>query len=155
MTLDPRQGALTVSYYGHMRAAGVDRERAVDVLRAGFAEGRLTKEEFDERAGRAYASRTYAELAVLTADLPAGPLGALNPGYYGVRPAHRRTNGLAIAAFVCAFFPGPLSIAAVALGIVAHAQIRERGDAGGGLATAAIVIGGFFTVMLAILLSQF
>ena len=55
-------------------AANADRERAVDVLRAGFAEGRLTQDEFNERVARAYASRTYGELADLTADLPAGPL---------------------------------------------------------------------------------
>lgn len=57
-------------------AANADRERAVDVLRAGFAEGRLTQEEFNQRVARAYASRTYGELADLTADLPAGPLPA-------------------------------------------------------------------------------
>jgi Domain of unknown function (DUF1707) len=60
-------------------AANADRERAVDVLRAGFAEGRLTQEEFNERVARTYASRTYGELAGLTADLPAGPLPARMP----------------------------------------------------------------------------
>ncbi|HZR50374.1 MAG TPA: DUF1707 domain-containing protein [Streptosporangiaceae bacterium] len=53
-------------------ASSADRERAVDVLRAGFAEGRLTQDEFDERVARAYASRTYGELGILVADLPAG-----------------------------------------------------------------------------------
>jgi hypothetical protein len=48
-----------------MRAAGADRERALDVLRAGFAERRLTKEEFAERAGAAQPARTYGELAEL------------------------------------------------------------------------------------------
>ncbi len=57
-------------------AANADRERAVDVLRAGFAEGRLTQDEYNERVARAYASRTYGELADLTADLPAGPVPA-------------------------------------------------------------------------------
>lgn len=55
-------------------AANADRERAVDVLRAGFAEGRLTQDEFNERVAQVYASRTYGELADLTADLPAGPV---------------------------------------------------------------------------------
>jgi len=55
-----------------MRAASADRERAVDVLKAGFAEGRLTQDEYNERIGRAYAARTYGELTALTADLPAG-----------------------------------------------------------------------------------
>lgn len=62
---------------GHMRSSWADRERAIDVLKAAFAEGRLDQDEYAERVGRVYASRTYAELAVLTADLPAGPLGTL------------------------------------------------------------------------------
>jgi hypothetical protein len=55
-------------------AASADRERAVGVLRAGFAEGRLTQDELDERVAQAYAARTYEQLWALTADLPAGPL---------------------------------------------------------------------------------
>jgi hypothetical protein len=63
--------------YSRLRAAQADRERAVDVLKAAFAEGRLDQHEFAERVGLAYRSRTYAELAELTSDLPAGPLGTL------------------------------------------------------------------------------
>jgi hypothetical protein len=55
-------------------AATADRERTVGVIRAGFAEGRLTQDELAERVAQAYAARTYAELWALTADLPAGPL---------------------------------------------------------------------------------
>jgi hypothetical protein len=55
-------------------AASADRERAVGVLRAGFAEGRLTQDELTDRVARVYASRTYRELWALTADLPSGPL---------------------------------------------------------------------------------
>src|SRR6202030_4661343 len=40
-----------------MRASSADRERAVDVLKAGFAEGRLTQDEYNDRMGRAYAAR--------------------------------------------------------------------------------------------------
>jgi hypothetical protein len=58
--------------YGHMRASHADRERAVDTLKAAFAEGRLTKDEFDARVGGTLASRTYAELATVTAGIPAG-----------------------------------------------------------------------------------
>jgi Domain of unknown function (DUF1707) len=32
---------------GYLRASTADRERAIEVLKAGFAEGRLTKEEYD------------------------------------------------------------------------------------------------------------
>ena len=55
-------------------AASADRERAVSVLRAGFAEGRLSQDELDDRVARAYAARTYGQLWALTEDLPAGPL---------------------------------------------------------------------------------
>jgi len=42
------------------------------MLKVAFAQGRLTKEELDLRAGQAFASRTYADLTAVTADLPAG-----------------------------------------------------------------------------------
>ena len=67
-------------------AASADRERAVGVLRAGFAEGRLSQDELDDRVTRAYTARTYGELWALTADLPAGPFApsygpvAVTPG---------------------------------------------------------------------------
>jgi hypothetical protein len=86
-------------------AAHADRERAVDVLRAGFAEGRLTQEEFNERVARAYASRTYGELYELTGDLPAGALGAgaFPAGITGplmAQPAGGLTSGASIAGLV-------------------------------------------------------
>jgi hypothetical protein len=56
--------------YGHLRSSRADRERTVDLLKAAFEEGRLDQDELAERAGQAYSSRTYAELAALTADLP-------------------------------------------------------------------------------------
>jgi hypothetical protein len=56
---------------GHLRAAQADREQAITVLKAAYAQGRLSKDELEARAGQAFASRTYAELAALTADIPA------------------------------------------------------------------------------------
>jgi hypothetical protein len=56
---------------GHLRASHADRERVVGVLKAAFVDGRLAKDEFDLRVGQTFAARTYAELAALTADLPA------------------------------------------------------------------------------------
>jgi hypothetical protein len=61
---------------GSMLASNADRDRAIDVLRAGFAEGRLTQSEFEERMARVQASRTYDQLAELICDLPAGPWAA-------------------------------------------------------------------------------
>ena len=39
-----------------------------------FTEGRLTLDEFDQRSTSAYQARTYADLAVLTTDLPSGQI---------------------------------------------------------------------------------
>jgi hypothetical protein len=57
--------------HGHLRASHADREQVVGTLKAAFVHGRLVKDEFDLRVGQALAPRTYAELAALTADLPA------------------------------------------------------------------------------------
>lgn len=72
-----------------MRSSRADRERTVDLLKAAFEEGRLDQDELAERAGQAYSSRTYAELAALTADLPTRlwPASAAAPGRPGGQPA--------------------------------------------------------------------
>ena len=54
----------------HLRAADADRAGVADVLGRHMAAGRLTVAEYDERLTRAYAARTYGELAELTTDLP-------------------------------------------------------------------------------------
>jgi uncharacterized protein DUF1707 len=65
--------------HGHLRASHADRERAIDVLKAAFAEGRLDQDEYTDRVGLAQAARTYADLGALVADLPVGPFGTLAP----------------------------------------------------------------------------
>ncbi|HEY6491631.1 MAG TPA: DUF1707 and DUF4190 domain-containing protein [Trebonia sp.] len=141
-----------------MLAAATDRERTIDVLKAAFGEGRLTKEEFDARSGRVLAARTYADLTAIVADLPAGPSGAVMPfhgGYYQQVAPVQPTNGLATGALVCgiaeifalAFVDTPAvilglsAIPAVILGHVARAQIRHTGQRGDGLAVAGLVLG--------------
>ena len=63
----------------HMRASHADREQVIDMLKAAFVQGRLAKDEFDLRVGRVLASRTYADLGAVTADIPAGPVRAHSP----------------------------------------------------------------------------
>jgi hypothetical protein len=58
---------------GRLRASDADREQAIDTLKDAFVQGRLTKDEFDSRVAHALASRTHADLAALTADLPVSP----------------------------------------------------------------------------------
>jgi hypothetical protein len=59
-----------------LRAGHADREQVIGTLKTAFAQGMLAKGEFDLRVSQAFASRTYAELAAVTADLPAEPTAA-------------------------------------------------------------------------------
>lgn len=137
-----------------MRASDADRERAVDVLKAGFAEGRLSHEEYDQRVGAVYRSRTYGELTALVRDLPQGPV--VPPMQMAV-PQHAMpvmptflptppppTNSLATASLVCGLagtvFVLPAA-AAVVLGHRARGQIRRTGEQGEGTATVGAVLG--------------
>ena len=61
---------------GRLRVAHADREQVIDVLKDAFVQDRLTKAEFDARVGHAFGAGHHADLASLTADLPAGPLAA-------------------------------------------------------------------------------
>ena len=58
-----------------LRIGDEEREAAVAALGEHYAAGRLTKEEYDERAERAFAARTRSQLLPLFADLPR-PVGA-------------------------------------------------------------------------------
>jgi hypothetical protein len=101
---------------GRLRASHADRDQVIDALKAAFVQGRLSKAEFDVRVGQALASRTYADLAVLTADIPAGvvavqPQRPATPAR-GTWPAwcfqHRRALGL----LACGVVPLALLVAA-------------------------------------------
>jgi hypothetical protein len=137
-----------------MRAASADRERAVDVLKAGFAEGRLTQDEYNERMNQAYAARTYAELSALTADLPAGAV----PTVYAM-PVYQppvTTNSLARAALVLGvaefFTMGLTAIPAIICGHMAKREMRQTGQRGDGLATSGLVLGYMAVIFWGILI---
>jgi hypothetical protein len=141
-----------------MRSSTADRERAIDVLQAAFAEGRLTRDEFDTRTERVYTSQTYRELVSLTGDLPAGPAGTLASGTastaYPVTPAaSRRTSSLAVCAFICALLPGIPSLAAIPMGLAARRRIRATGEGGAGIAAAAITIGSLELLLFLVLVA--
>jgi hypothetical protein len=53
-----------------LRASDSDRDRTAEVLRNAAGEGRLTLSELEERLEQTYAAKTYAELALVTSDLP-------------------------------------------------------------------------------------
>src|SRR5207247_10340373 len=74
---------------GHLRASHADREQVIGTLKAAYVQGMLAKDEFDLRVGQVFASRTYTDLAAVTADLPAG-LTAAQPPQPDREPGERR-----------------------------------------------------------------
>jgi hypothetical protein len=64
---------------GRLYATRFDRVQVLGTLKAAFAQGRLTEDEYDARVAEASAARTHADLAPLTADIPAGPVTVRPP----------------------------------------------------------------------------
>ncbi len=101
---------------GHLRAAHADRDRVVATLKAAFVQGRLDKDELDARVGQALASRTYAELAALTSDIPAGtadvaaagPVAAVPPGNPARTLARGAKRGAILLLLTVALFEGAI-----------------------------------------------
>lgn len=54
---------------GHLRASDTDRDQVSTVLSTAFAEGRLTREEYDDRVEALLAAKTFDDLVGLTRDL--------------------------------------------------------------------------------------
>jgi hypothetical protein len=135
-----------------MRASDADRERAVEVLSSGFAEGRLPKDEYDARVHHAYTVPTRGDLEQVTAQLPGGGPGLYSTGRYGT--SQKQLNHLAVASLACGvgqLIAGPLStIPAVVLGHVARRQIRRTGEDGAGLALAGLLLGWAGVTLLVI-----
>ena len=117
-----------------LRAARADRERVIDLLKAAFVQGRLTRDEFDARVDQVLASRTYAELAAVTADVPAEQVGAVP-----TRPPARPQRGIRMNSAVTA---GAVVMAAANVGMMAALLM--------GSAVAVILVAAF-TVIGAIL----
>ena len=81
----------------HLRAADVDREAVARRLDHHLASGRITVAEYEDRSARAWAAKTYGELAELTADLPAEPAEhrvslAKEPPAGATRPAQQHAG---------------------------------------------------------------
>jgi Domain of unknown function (DUF1707) len=88
---------------GELRASNADREQVIEVLKAAFVQGRLAKDEFDLRVGQAFAARTHAELAAVTAGLPTEPTTAKPPAPVQSEPPVLRPGPLiGVATAVCA-----------------------------------------------------
>ena len=86
---------------GHFRASDADREHLIDTLKTAFVDGRLTKDELGSRAGHALTSRTYGELAAITADIPAEPVRAGPPPKAARAHSRKAINGKLVAWGAC------------------------------------------------------
>lgn len=100
--------------------------------------------------GPAYAPPGVSGAATYTPPPPPG----YAPGVpYGVPPPSplKKTNGFAVAALVCGILGlcTPIIVALLALifGIVAKNQIRQRQEAGDGMAIAGIILGSIALVL--------
>jgi Domain of unknown function (DUF1707) len=115
---------------GHLRASHADREQVIGTLKAAYSYGLVTKDEFDVRVGQTFAARSYADLAVITADIPAGlapappplrpaPAKASRPARANLRPGERAvvTTAVLAALMYIAAFLVPSSLAAGLLGL--------------------------------------
>ena len=135
---------------GRLRASDSDRDRVVELLNVAYSEGRLSKDEYDNRLENAFSARTYADLDQIVADLPVTRAAVVGP----VVPV-ARVNGLAIASLACGvaqFAFGPLAtIPAIVLGHMARHQIKRSGEQGAGLALAGLIL-GWAAVILGILI---
>ena len=93
--------------HGDLRAGHADRDRVIGTLKAAYVQGRLTEDELDARVEQVYASRTYAELAEVTADIPAELTRARPP-----RDPWRATK-VARGAVYAVILPGLMTLVAL------------------------------------------
>jgi hypothetical protein len=129
---------LVTSGQGMLRTSRADREHVIGVLQLAFVQGRLARHEFEARIGQTLVSRTYAELSVVTADLPALLVGSQLPRMTAVRPDRRPRKSAAakmvaggfiglvgaVVAMVVAVLTGnPVELLSAALAVVLSAVI--------------------------------
>lgn len=99
MMAEPGERVVTAGH-SRLQASYAGREQVIHHLKEAFVQDRLTKEEFDARVGQALTSRTCAELAALTADLPAG-LTAAQPLPKSARAHSRVSMNKAVTGTAC------------------------------------------------------
>ena len=97
VTLEPQGGPPD-----DVRISDEERTQVVDRLRRHCAEGRITLDEFSDRAGQVYAARTRGELVEVLADLPepVPPLADEAVACAGTRPAGWSASWAAVRARV-------------------------------------------------------
>jgi len=123
----------TAAGRGHLRASHADRDRLVGTLKTAFVQGMLDQGEFTLRVGQALAGRTYADLAALTADLPADLRPGPPPWPWPAR-ARVQPSGLRPRRWIAV---------ATVLYAAVWAYVLLAPDGGGYPAAPMLIIGGF------------
>ena len=138
-------------YYDNIRVSDAERAEVADLLARHYSDGRLDKQEFDERVARAMSAKTHGDLAGLFDDLPdlEPPAGEGGTGPRAGAPArpyrmsHRRGGAArpilaVVAVFIVAsiawhafthlfFFPGIAVVLLIAVVLFANrASHRDR-----------------------------
>ncbi|MGH3179020.1 MAG: DUF1707 SHOCT-like domain-containing protein [Streptosporangiaceae bacterium] len=103
--------------YGRMRTSRADRGQAIDTLKAAYVQGRLTKDELDERLSRALVPLTHAELTALTKDLPDELAAVWRPRGGGQGTARPQESNAAKAGVFATLVAGMMMVSAVGNGI--------------------------------------
>lgn len=111
---------LTTSGVPPVRASDGERDQAAEILRAAYAEGRLSRAELDERLTAAYAAKTHADLHDLTSDLP----GTVSAPATGDRPAvDQESMPLNVCLLLCLLLACPP--AGIAYWIMTARRVRQ------------------------------
>jgi DUF1707 SHOCT-like domain len=131
----------------HIRASDADRDRITARLQEHFAEGRLTRDELDERVATVLHAKTFGELRGVLADLPepvpaappAVPPGPSGRPWPARRPHVRLAPLFLLAALTAVLLPagGWLALAllkvvlifwllAMLAGVLVAGRIRRR-----------------------------
>jgi hypothetical protein len=125
-----------------LRASAADREQAIEVLKVAYVQDRITKDELDHRIGQALAARTYADLGVLTSDIPGGVIRA--------RPAEPASRSDASKRQV--IWRASTAIASTGFVVFEAAAVAHHLNPVVGV-IAGLVAGGFAAGLLAVLLA--
>ncbi|MCW0213464.1 MAG: DUF1707 domain-containing protein [Pseudonocardia sp.] len=108
-----------------MRVSDRERGETEEWLRTAMGDGRLTLDEFEERAARCWAARTRADLDVLTEDLPRP--GAVVSPTVGAAPAPVPTGGRTLGQRIGSKLGSLLVLGA---GVVAVGAVATSADGG-------------------------
>lgn len=112
MTAGPgERGVAGAMGRGRLRASDADREQVIDTLKAAFVQGWLTRDQLGVRAGRALASRTYAELAAVTDGIPARPIAVAGLPALAAGRARKPVSKKVAAWAACVIIPAAMGAA--------------------------------------------